>query len=252
YNYHYHGGDNEDPSVRSDTLNLYPKSEKEIALKEDGAYILAGSVNPYNGFDWDIECHDFVAVKDGKLSFSRHGMHYDGSLHYFGEDTQYERFHNVLKISYLFPDENGEQKQYVLRFHIVDENTVLIKSTADKVEKFAFVKNVPFTGGHGASYTSSDSDIYEVRYYEDGEFRDKWFNKQTDFLVNTHERGTYYVYGNLLVCVWESASMNYYIGTIEEQTAGSECDYLYHYKVIEWNDTCGEKVTTDRIWKETT
>lgn len=243
YNYHYHGGDTGVPSVTSNTLNLYSKSENKIALKEGGAYVLTQAVSPYDGSEWDIECYDFIAVQDGKLVFSRHGLYYDGSLHYFGEDTEYERFGNVLKISYSL-----DGNDFVLVFHIVNESTILIKSTANQVQTFTFAENSSFGGGYSSLSYGNDGETVTVTHYTDGGIYEEIYNN-AGTLLEAEKTGEYTLYGSVIVY---NGAISLCIGTIEEHDRTAMvggCDYLLNVNMLYGSGRC-EKSGGLALWKQ--
>lgn len=212
-------------AVFRDNEMLYPKRGEEVALRSDGAYILQGAFNPLNGESWgEPECYDFIALSDGKLAFSRHGSNSNGRLHYFGEDTAFVRFGNVLKISYSIDD-----RDYNFRFHMIDGNTILLKDTANSVKKFVFTKNIDFASAYGEPLTNEEATVYDSRYYSEGKYGDKYYDKETDVFVREEERGTYKIYGDLLVADGGALNGGITIGRVTEAEPTEEnygCDYI--------------------------
>ncbi len=225
--------------VITDVMLFYP-AQADIALKENGAYILQESVNPFNGEDWDApECYDFLSLANGALAFSRH----NGNMHFFTEQAESVRYGNVLKVSYQF-----DEKPVSWTFHILDENTVVIRDTMNSLRKYVFTKNSTFEKGYGAAYGSSDSATYEVSYYEDGRFGVRHLDKQTNFAVSDSEYGTYQVYGDILVAKLSGGEVH--IGKIEPQTAHPDnADFLFNYKLVSGIGLC-EEGTSEPLWKE--
>lgn len=250
FNYNQYRLRNDETLLR-DNVTICPKRGEEIALKEDGAYILQGALNPFNGESWDeAVCYDFIALSDGKLAFSRHGSNSNGRFHYFGEDTAYFRFGNVLKISYPIDD-----KEYCFRVHLADGNTILLKDTANSVKKFVFTKNIDFTGAYGEPFTNEEATVYESRYYSEGKYGDKYYDKATDVCVKTEERGTYKIYGNLFVSDGGALNGSITIGRVTEAEPVAEnhgCDYkIESTNGLYWDCTCDGKSEVEIcFWKQ--
>ncbi|MBD5636520.1 MAG: hypothetical protein HDP28_01690 [Clostridia bacterium] len=241
HNYRYEDMASSESLVNYSVLALYPKST-QITLKTNGAYVFKEETDCFSGEkEGTPACYDFLSLTNDELTFSRHGAYFDKDLHYFGADTAFVRVGNVLRVSYTLTGNNVK-----LTFHIINENLMILKDSLDSVQKFVFTENSSFTGGHGAKY--SNTEWATMDYYENGKFgTNKYDNNGT--LLETNEYGSYHVYGNLLVLEQNGGAVR--IGVIEEQPAGSECDYLYRYKRIEWDDSCdSERETTERIWKE--
>ena len=224
---------------------FYPKGG-EISLKQDGAYILKESFSPFNKEVWDIDCYVFIALTGESLAFSRHGTYYDGELHYLGENTAYERYGNVLKISYPF-----DERQFDYRFQVIDENTILVKSTMNRIDKYVFTENVSLDRAYGVPFTNEESLTSVSRYYEDGAYGDLYFDKKTGEPVKTEERGSYRIYGNLIVT--DSGLEKGIEAVAEQDPEVSElgCDYkISSVRGIYWNDTCNGKSEVEiKFWK---
>lgn len=238
-------------AVFRDNEMLCPKRGEEVALRSDGAYILQGAFNPLNGESWgEAKCYDFIALSDGKLAFSRHGSNSNGRLHYFGEDTAFVRFGNVLKISYSIDD-----RDYNFRFHTIDGNTILLKDTANSVKKFVFTENIDFAGAYGEPFTNEEAAVYESRYYSDGKYGDKYYDKATDAFVREEERGTYKIYGDLLVSDGGAFNGGIGINRVTAQEPAEE-DYGCDYKIesingLYWDDACDGKSGVEiRFWTQ--
>lgn len=239
-------------SAFTDTLNLYPKRESPVALKENGAYVLEESVNPYNGESWgEPKCYDFLSLRGGKLAFSRHGVHYNGRLHYIGEDTEYLRFGNVLRVSYTF-----NENKFVLTFHIVNDRTIYIKDTANSVQKFVFAEDVVFERAYGEPFTNEEATTYECDYYADGKYGRMIYDKRTGELLWTEEGGSYRIYGNLII-EDEAADGDTGKGIVriteqDAQTSFLGCDYILRFvNGLWWNDTCDGQASSGEVhfWK---
>ncbi|MDE6411668.1 MAG: hypothetical protein K2L02_03930 [Clostridia bacterium] len=239
-NYRY-----EDTAFNESRINcfksaFYPKSAT-ITLKTGGAYVFKEETDCFSGEkEGAPACYDFISLTNNKLAFSRHGIYVDDNLHYFDKDTAFVRVGNVLRVSYTLSGNNVK-----LTFHIINENLIILKDRFNAMQKFVFTENSSFAGGNGAKY--SNTEWAKADYYEDGKFGVKKYDNN-GALLETSEYGSYTVYGNLLVCEQNGGEVR--IGVIEEQPAGSECDYLYRYKRVEWNDNCdSQRETTEKIWK---
>lgn len=220
------------------TRNLYRKNEQEITLKENGAYIYAERINSYTGKDWGkSDCYDFLSMRGGELALSVHS----GDYHYFSSSAEYERHGNIMKVSYTLVTEGTRYA-----FHIVDENTIYVKDTANTFTKFVFRENASFEGGYGKSYSNTESTTYEVSFYEHDEYGNKYFDKTTNGLVDVREYGTYQVYGDILVVELNGGAKH--IGKISEGSETDEYEYLYEYSVVEWNRMCS-RGHSEPLWK---